>query len=431
MTHNEYLLHYIWKYRLFDSIDLRTVDGKEIEIIDPGTHNRDAGPDFFNAKVRIGDKIWAGNVEIHHSSDDWKRHKHDTDKNYNSIILHVAEIIKGEVRNEKGLTVPQMRLVVPSKIRQIACYLLNSPLNIPCERRLGEVEKKIVRSWLDALAVERLERKTRDIFGHLTRFGNSWDHVFYVLLMRNYGFGLNSEEFERLALSVPFNYLQRHSDNLFQIEALLFGQAGMLREENFPDSYYLELKKEYEFLRHKYQLNPIKNLIFKNMRTHPNAFPQIRIAQVSALLQQSGRLFQSILEKEDYKLLRLHFQVEVSSYWKTHYSFGKESTKSSKMLGESSLNTILINTVAPILFAYGMKSGQEMFCDRALHILESVKPERNSIISEFKSAGITPLNAFDSQALIQLRREYCDKKKCLYCKIGYKILAQEKGDGAI
>lgn len=424
MANNEYLLHYVWKYRLFSQVDLQTVDGQKIEIIDPGMRNTDAGADFFNAKVKIDDKVWAGNVEIHHSSDDWNKHGHHTDENYNSVILHVVETVKGCVKNQKEMQVPQMQLTVPDDIRENAEYLLSSRSNLPCRNQLPLVEKKVISSWLIVMGVERLERKVNDIFTLMARFNNSWDHSFYVLLARNYGFGLNSDEFERLALSLPFNYIQRHSDSLFQVEALLFGQAGLLYDETVSDDYYLQLRKEYEFLRHKYQLTPIDGFLFKKLRVRPNAFPQVRIAQLAALLKQSGRLFSSILEKEDYKQFRLYFRAETSSYWQTHYSFGKESKKSHKYLGEASFNIILINTVAPILFAYGKRTDQEKYCDRALHILESVKPERNAIIAEFTAAGISPANAFDSQALIQLRKEYCNKRKCLYCQIGYQILAR-------
>ncbi|MDO5522975.1 MAG: DUF2851 family protein, partial [Bacteroidia bacterium] len=413
MTHSEYLLHYVWKFRLFDSSNLQTVDGKKIEIIDPGIHNTDAGPDFFNAKIKIDDKLWAGNVEIHRSSDEWNKHRHHTDKSYNSVILHVVETVKGIVVNEKGLHVPQMKLTVPPNVKENADYLLKSNSNLPCKNQLPQVEKKIINSWLGVMGIERLERKTNDIFAHLSRFNNSWDQSFYVLLARNYGFGLNSDEFERMALSLPFSHIQKHSNSLFQVEALLFGQAGMLQDESVLDDYYLQLKNEYDFLRHKYQLKPVDGF-FKKLRVRPNAFPQVRIAQMAALLQQSGRLFSTILEKEDYKQLRLHFQAETSGYWQTHYSFGKESKKSKKYLGDSSLDIILINTVAPILFAYGRKTGQEKYCDRALHILESVKAERNAVVAEFRTAGISPSNAFDTQALIQLRKEYCDKRKCLY-----------------
>ncbi len=425
MTNRENLLHYVWKFRLFSTESLETTDNKKIEIIDPGIHNTDAGADFFNAKIKIDDKVWAGNVEIHRSSDEWKKHKHDTDEAYNSVILHVAEQINAEVKNAKGMDIPQLRITVPEHVQRSADYLLKSNSNIPCKKHLPSIDKNLIRSWMSVLTIERLERKTNDIFLHLKRFNNSWDESFYVLISRNYGFGLNSDEFERLALSLPLSYVQKHGDNLFQMEALLFGQAGMLEDEKITDDYYLQLKNEYRFLRNKYQLKPLQGFLFKKLRVRPNAFPQVRIAQLAALLQQSPRLFATILEKEDYKQLRLHFQAETSPYWKTHYSFGKESKKSDKYLGDSSLDILLINTVVPMLFTYGKKTEQEKYTDRAFQILESVKAERNNIVSEFKEAQVIPQNAADSQALIQLRKEYCDKRKCLYCKIGYNILAKQ------
>lgn len=424
MFHSEDLLHYVWKFRLFKQSDLFTTEGEKIEIIDPGMHNTNAGADFFNAKIKIGDKMWAGNVEIHINSNDWYNHKHHLDKNYNSVILHVAEQIKRDVINEKGMKVSQMQLIVPEKVRHGAGHLLQSISSIPCKNDLPEVDKNTIRSWLNVLAIERLERKTNDIYNHLSRFNNSWDQTFYVLLSRNYGFGLNSEEFERLALSLSYNIIQKHSNNIFQMEALLFGQAGMLQNETILDDYYISLKKEYEFFRHKYQLKPLEAHLFKKLRVRPGSFPQLRIAQLAALFVQSGRLFSTVIEIEDYKRLRLYFQSTVSEYWKTHYSFGKPSKESKKFLGDASLNTIIINTVVPILFAYGKKNDQEKYCDRSLAILEEIKPERNSIVEEFKEAGITPNSAFDTQALIQLKKEYCDNRKCLYCKIGYKILSK-------
>lgn len=424
MTEKEELLHYVWKYRLFSQDNLATHDNEKIEIIDVGLHNFDSGPDFFNAKIKIGDKVWAGNVEIHRTSDEWRKHKHDTDESYNSVILHVVEQINCEVKNAKGMIVPQMRLIVPEQVQRDADYLLSSASNIPCKKHLSEMDAKLLHAWLNVLTIERLERKTDDIFNHLKRFNHSWDESFYVLLSRNYGFGLNSNEFERLAMSLPFSYVQKHGDSLFQVEAMLFGQAGMLEDDKVLDDYYLQLKNEYRFIRNKFTLKPLESFLFKKLRVRPNAFPQVRIAQLAALLQQSGRLFSTILAKEDYRQLRLYFQAETSPYWKTHYSFGKESQKSDKYLGDSSLDILLINTVAPMLFAYGKKTNQEIYIDRALHILESVKAERNAIVNEFKESGIVPANAADSQALIQLRKEYCDKRKCLYCKIGYKILAR-------
>ncbi len=425
MKDREQFLHYIWKLRLFAQTNLLTTDNQTIEIIDPGIYNMNAGPDFFNAKIKIGNKVWAGNVEIHCKADDWAKHKHNEDESYDSVILHVAEKINCEVFNTKGMQIPQLKLIVTPDIEKKADNLLQSSLNIPCKNHLPNIDKKVISSWLNVLAIERIERKTDDIFTHLSRYNNSWDDVLYVLLSRNYGFGINSDAFERLALSLPYNLIQKHGDNLFQIEALMFGQAGMLQNKSIADDYYLRLKNEYHFLQNKYQLKPLQDFLFKKMRVRPKSFPQIRIAQLASLLQQSGRLFSTLLDIDDYKRLRLYFQSNTSEYWKHHFTFEKKSEKSDKYLGDSSLNIILINTVVPILFAYGKKTEQEKYIDRAIYFLESIKPERNAIINEFKEYGITPANAADSQSLIQLRKEYCDKRKCLYCKIGYSILAQE------
>jgi hypothetical protein len=423
MTHREQLLHYVWKWRLFPHGSLETVEGHKIEVIDPGMHNTDAGPDFFNAKIRIGDKLWAGNVEIHRTSADWVNHGHHTDKAYNSVILHVSEIVNREVVNEKRQQIPQCEIVVPENVSRNADYLLYSDTPIPCKNNLSSLPVTTISSYLSLLSLERLERKVNDIFRHLDRFGNSWDEVFYVLLSRNFGFGLNADEFENLALSLPFNYILKQSDNLFQVEALLFGQAGMLEDTTLNDEYFIGLQKEYLFLKSKYALKNREEFLFKKMRVRPRSSPHLRIAQLAALLQKSGRLFSLILEKEENRQWISLFQTEPSLYWQSHYSFGSKSPNIGKRLGEASVGIILINTVAPLLFAYGRKRGGDLYCDRALRLLESLKPERNSIVAEFSAAGITPVNASQSQALIQLRKEYCDKRKCLYCHIGHTILS--------
>lgn len=426
MNVKEQLLHYVWKFRLFPPSSLRTVDGLKVEVIDPGTHNSDAGPDFFNAKIKIGDELWAGNVELHRSSDEWVKHGHQNDPAYNSVILHLAERVNTPVINKKGVQVPQCVITVPEDIRRNVDYLLFSQSHIPCKKFITTLPAPMLASYLDALSAERLERKTNDIFAHLERYGHSWDEVFYVLLARNFGFGLNADEFEKLALSLPFNYILRHNDDLFQIEALMFGQAAMLEEEGLNDAYYIRLQKEYAFLKTKYGLKTREGLFFKSMRTRPRSFPQLRIAQLAALLQQPGRLFSLILEKEELPQLLALFQITPSEYWETHYSFGKTSPETDKRAGRNSLDVLLINTVAPMLFAYGKKTDADKYCDRAIRLLESIKPERNSIIREFAEAGIIPRHAFDSQALIQLRKEYCDTRKCLYCRIGHKLLSSPR-----
>lgn len=422
MNYPEQLLHYIWKFKLYPSNVFLSTEGNKIEVIDAGMLNSNAGPDFFNAKIKVDNKTWAGNIEIHKSSSDWKKHNHQSDSAYNSIILHVVEKIDCDIYTQEGRNVPQIQIEIPDNVTSNYSNLLSSNFTIPCSQKLMNIPRIHFNPWLYALLAERLERKTNDIYKILDKFNNSWDETFYVLLARNFGFGLNSEIFERLALSLPYFYIQKHSDNIFQIEALLFGQAGLLEDEMIIDDYYLQLKKEYRFLRNKYTLNNLDGYLFKSLRVRPQGFPQVRIAQLASVLQQSKRLFSKVLEKEDENLLRLFFHINASEYWQTHYTFGTASKKKTKYTGDSSINVILINTVVPILFAYGKKNNIEKYCTRALNILEDLKPERNSIITEFKKLGVNPQNAADTQSLIQLRKEYCDKRKCLYCKIGYQIL---------
>ncbi len=429
MAKSEYLLHYIWKFKLYDPNSLRTENGTLIEVLDPGMHNNDAGPDFFNAKIKLNNTVWAGNVEIHMTSKDWCRHGHDQDKVYNSVVLHVSEIINGPIINELGEEIPQCKLKVAEKLRNSADFLLHSKCMIPCKNFISSLSVARINAWLTVLAFERLERKTNDIYHHLKRYNNSWDDVFYVMLTRNFGFGINSDEFERLARTLPFKIILRHSDNIFQIEALMFGQAGFFDNETCDDkfdNYYLSLRKEYVFLKAKYKLKNPSGHNMKRLRIRPSSFPELRIAQLAALLQKSGRLFSAFLEKEDYEQMLSHFKTKPSEYWQTHYSFGKKSGKNSKILGKSSLDLLIINTVAPILFAYGKKTFQEDFCIRAEDLLKSIKPEKNSIIREFGKAGVIPENAMDSQALVQLKKEYCDKRKCLYCRIGHKLLSNKQ-----
>lgn len=420
----EDLLHYVWKFRLFQK-DLTTTDGQRIEVIDVGIPNTNEGPDFFNAKIKIGDKVWAGNIEIHRTSDEWVRHNHHTNENYNSVILHVVEKANCEVLNKAGNSVLQCEITYPKHLKENYHFLIHSDQDLPCCNYIGDMPSIHLNSWMNSLLMERLERKSNHIQDLLTRFNNSWEDVFYILLSRNFGFGLNSDSFERLALSLPLRYIQKQGDNLIQIEALLFGQAGLLDDEKVKDDYSLLLKKEYDFLKNKYELKPLDSYIFRSLRTRPTAFPQIRIAQLAALLHSSHGLFSKIINCEDVGRIRLMFHVNASEYWQTHYTFGLTSEKKSKYLGDSSLDVILINTVAPILFIYGRSIDSEVHCERALCFLEMLKPEQNSITKRFSKLKMPLNNAADSQAMIQLKREYCELKKCLFCRIGHQLLTDK------
>ncbi|MDR2953536.1 MAG: DUF2851 family protein [Prevotella sp.] len=420
----EDILHYIWKFRLFNK-DMKTTDGKPIEVIDVGIHNFNEGPDFFNAKIKIEDKVWAGNIEIHQNSKDWIKHKHQESKSYNSVILHVVKKADCEVVNELEQSVPQCEISYPDSINENYEFLIHSKTDIPCCNYIGDMPTLHLNSWMNSLLIERLERKSNHIKELLARFNNSWEDVFYVILSRNLGFGLNSDSFERLALSLPLKYILKQGDNIIQTEALLFGQAGMLDDAKVKDDYYSLLQKEYEFLRNKYDLKPLESYIFKSMRTRPNSMPQIRIAQLAALLHSSKALFSKIINCDDLGRIRLMFHVNASEYWQTHYAFGSLSERKSKYLGDASLDIILINTVVPLLFIYGKFVDSDKYCERALSFLEMILPEKNSITKRFSQLKMPLNNAADSQAMIQLKREYCELRKCLFCRIGHRLLTNQ------
>ena len=435
----ERMLQYVWKHKLYTESELMTTDGMPVSVIDPGTQNIDAGPDFFNAKVRVGDTVWAGNIEIHERSSDWFSHHHDKDKAYDTIILHIVQRHNTSVYRADNEAIPQIILRVPKKIEENIEWLLKRDTPVSCAERICFIPPLFLSDWIAALLTERLERKTNDILTRLKNNSKDWNEIFYITLMRNFGFSVNGDALELLAGSLPFKYILKHRNNPVQIEALLFGQAGLLDEEtdtlspslraersNLYDSYLQYLRVEYDFLRKKYSLQPVKAFLFKKLRTRPVNFPHIRLAQAASLWINNDLLFSNVLEAEKLNDLRTFFNAEPSEYWTTHYNFRFESKAKKKLIGKNATDTILINTVIPILFAYGKYNNLPEYCERALRFLEDIAPERNSIVTVFSNAGIKVKNAGDTQALIQLRREYCDKKKCLYCRIGYRVIGNVK-----
>ncbi|MDD5185885.1 MAG: DUF2851 family protein [Paludibacter sp.] len=417
----ESILHYIWQQKLFSSHSIKTTDGEEVEIIDVGKFNTDAGPDFFNAKIRIGDTLWAGNVEIHSRSTDWNRHNHQLDKAYDSVILHVVKEADTEVFRIDGQKIPQIQLIYPKQIELNYERLIGEKKWIPCAGKIQNVPEIFIQSWKNALLSERLEQKTKIIAGLLDESNQHWEEAFYITLARNFGFGTNSQAFESLAKSTPLSILGKHKDQLFQLEALLFGQAGLLNEET-TDEYALRLKQEYDFLRSKYLLKAIDGSQWKLLRLRPDNFPYIRIAQFASLIHTSSKLFSKMVENPTIGYLRGIFTCEPSDYWNTHYLFVHESKAKSKKLGTQSIHGILINTVVPFLFCYGYLKNNQKLKDKALQILEQIPGESNAIVNGWDNLGVKTKSAYDSQALIQLKKFYCDEKKCLRCRIGHKVL---------
>lgn len=417
----ESILHYVWQHRLFTAHNLRTTDGEQVEVIDVGRYNTDAGPDFFNSKIKIGNTLWAGNVEIHTNSTDWAKHNHQADKAYDSVILHVVGRADGDVYRSDGEKIPQLELISLPGIVTNYQKLFSEQKWIACADRIKDVPPVFIQSWKNALLTERLEQKMEAVQQLLISGNQHWEEAFYITLARNFGFATNSQAFENLARSLPLNVLGKHKDQLVQVEALLFGQAGLL-PEMADDEYVARLKQEYALLRAKFSLRPLEPTQWKLLRLRPDNFPHVRIAQFAALIHASSKLFSKILEKPEMEVLRHLFVCEPSEYWKIHYLFAAQSPAKVKKLGAQSVNGILINTVIPFLFCYAHQKNIQNLKDKALELLEHIPAERNAVITGWNNLGLITETAYDSQALLQLKKKYCDEKKCLRCRIGHKVL---------
>jgi hypothetical protein len=425
----EEFLHYVWKYRNFDLRHLQTTEGESLEILRPGEHNSDSGPDFFDARIRIGQTVWAGNVEIHLRSSDWNRHFHQSNPAYNNIILHVVHESDQLIFDKSGKPFPALELtgrIHPDVYRKYLSFR-DSPHWIPCGKQAGEISNGLLELWLERLLVERLERKSARIADSLALNQNDWEASFYTVLARNFGFRINSLPFEMLAKCTPYTLLSHYRDNLFQLEALLFGQAGML-DDYFREPYVQRLQSEYRFLAHKHKLKGMEVSLWKFLRLRPLNFPTVRIAQFAGLMHASEHLFSKILELPDLITLKKIFSSNLSAFWSKHYTFGSDSPESSKELGDESVENILINTVAPFLFVYGRTKGEGSPVDYSIELLSKIKPENNHIIRHWKDIGIVPDSGGRSQALFELKESYCGPKRCLECVIGRFLLKNEVKD---
>ena len=424
----EKLLHYVWKHKIFPLKELRTTAGQLVEVIDAGLANPNAGPDFFNAKIKLDGVLWVGNIEIHRQSSDWYRHHHDTDSSYDSVILHVSSLPDTEVTRSNGEPIPQLQLECPEQIRLNYEELLATDSYPPCYRIIPSLSPLMVHSWMSALQTERLEQKTAQVEERLNLCNRNWEDAFFITLARNFGFGVNSEAFEHWAKRIPLRAVDKHRDDLFQVEALFFGQAGILEDPD-GDEYYLKLKREYQYLAHKFGLTPMDAGLWRFLRLRPYNFPHVRIAQLACLYHRTFGLLSQLMEKETLKEVRDLLRGGTSEYWITHYSFGGTSLARPKTLSDSSLDLLIINTVVTFLYAYGQHKSNEALCNRALAFLEALKPENNHIVRLWGECGLKAAHAGDGQALIQLKKEYCDKKKCLYCRFGYEYLKGRRTTG--
>ena len=419
----EDFLHFVWRLQRFRPKGLVTTTGETIEIINYGIHNHNAGPDFLNARLRIGDTLWAGNIEMHLRSSEWLAHQHQKDKAYENVILHVVLEEDTIIRHTDGERIPclNLRPYLPVGLAKQYLRLLHNENWIPCQHQLYTVPSVTRSLWLDRLLVERLEERTAVMAARLQRNQGDWATTFYQSLAWGFGLKVNADPYLMLAESLPLKTLLRHKNSLLQIEALLFGQAGMLGLD-FNDDYPNQLKKEYDFLRKKYNLTPIASTLWKYMRMRPANFPSVRIAQFATLIFRTGHLFSKMLVAKNLKEIEHAYVVELSNYWQTHFRFDKESKKSTKTLGKARIHLLVINIIAPFLFLYGKEKDDQQYKDRALQLLEDIPAERNTIISQWNELGLDAEQAAQSQALLQLKNHYCDKKRCLDCAIGCNIL---------
>ncbi len=417
----EELLHFAYKYKLYENAIFFNTE--HAEIINIGTQNFDSGPDFIGAKLKTQEAVWAGNIEIHTKSSDWNLHKHHTDKAYNNVILHVVNKHDCDVYTENGRLLPVLQIDVASQIETIYDNFMANDNGISCKDYVNLVDDFKLNMWLSQVLVQRLSAKVDDIKRLLSFNVNNWELVLYQSLAKGFGLKINAEPFEKLAKSVPLTIIAKHR-NAFQIEALFMGQAGFLTDDLIEDEYFLELQKEYNFLRNKFDLCPMEKHEWKFLRLRPYNFPTIRISQFANLMSKYESLFSKILDAENIKDLHKIFNIKASEYWNTHYIFGKKAKNRVKIMGSRSVDLIMINALIPCLFAYGQYSDNEDIKEKAMGFLEDIKPEKNKIISEWNSLGINAKSSFYTQALLEQKKSYCDKIRCLKCGIGVEILKQ-------
>lgn len=418
----EIFLHFIWKLGLFERNNLFADTGEEIQVISPGEHNTDAGPDFLNARIKIGNTTWAGNVEVHLHSSDWFSHKHEVDRAYDNVILHVVYKHNQPVQRTTGGVIPTVELRFNTNLYDNYMILLDKKNGLACKDQIRQVDPLIIEMWLNAMAVERLQQKSLFIGKLLDQYRNSWEEVFYISLARTFGFGLNAMPFEMLAKSVSLLQLSRHRNNLKQLEAILMGQAGFLEEAILFSGYYCDLRTEYLHLKKKYNLKPVESHLWKFLRLRPVNFPTVRIAQFAALLTKSEGLFSQVLACREMTNMRRLFDIEASEFWDTHYTFETASPHVVKRFGTEAFNNTIINTVIPFLFIYGKMTGREELKDRAIEWLSQLPAEKNRITNRWPQCMLEPSTALHSQGILQLIGGYCGQKRCLACSIGSTIV---------
>jgi len=420
---NESFIHYLWQFQYFERDALSTADGEQLRVLKTGTPNTNAGPDFFNAKVNIDGIELIGNVEIHIKSSDWFAHHHEKDAAYNNVILHVVWENDIPVK-QNGTSIPTLELKskVDQSLLQQYKKLINSPTSIACEKSFPEVDDLVKLTMLDKALMQRLEKKANQV-NELLKFNhNDWDETTYQLFARNFGFKVNADPFSQLSKALPYKVVQKQS-SVLQVEALLFGQAGML-ETKTKDEYISLLFREYHLLAQKYALyeQRLSASQWRFLRLRPANFPTLRIAQFAAMLFHTKNIFSQLISVGSYVGMQKIIEQNQSGYWQTHYRFGRKAKGRVAAFGEASVENVVINTVAPLLVAYGKYKDEQAFVDLAVELLQQLPAEQNKITKEWNDLGLKIKNAFDSQGSIELRNEFCEKRQCLNCNIGVALL---------
>ena len=419
----ESFLHYLWKMKLLDSQRMKTVNGETVSVLKTGEHNTDAGADFLNAKIKIGNTTWAGSVEIHVRSSEWNAHKHDADAAYDNVILHVVLENDAEVKTKKGTVLPAMevRELFDKKLLQRFESLQLSTQPIPCSNLISGVKEFTITNWLQRVLIERLEEKTTFASELLKKNKGDWEMTFYQLLARAFGTRLNADAFQLTAEALPLHVLSKNKKSQLILESLFLGCAGWL-SDSFKDDYMKQLQKEFSYQQKKYHLSPIEKHHWKLLRIRPASFPTQRLVQLAGLVHNSTHLFSKVLEAKNISQLRKLFSSEPNKYWNEHFLPDKKVSEHETKLSNNFIDLLLINTIVPLVFLYGKLKGEETIQQKAMSWLEAIPSENNFITRDWKSAGVKSKSAFDSQALIQLRKKHCDHKLCLQCAIGHAIL---------
>jgi len=427
---NEHFLHFAWKNGLYNVNNPASINGLPIEVIDPGQYNRNSGPDFLNARVKIDKTEWAGNVEIHYRSSMWNEHRHHFDHAYNNVILHVVVEHDRDVYTASGLLLQTLSFSVNSDVlRKYQAFMLDTSL-IVCRKDINSLDSYIIRHWLHTLAIERLQRKAKHIRKLLEDTDNNWEETLYILIAENFGLNINKEPFARLVRKVPLKLVAKHSDNTLQLEALFFGQGGFLShklpKQHIEDEYFDLLKREYSVLKAKYNLKAMEPWEWKFHRMRPANFPTIRISQLAMLIRNEPGLFSKVKESYSIKNLLRLLCSESSEYWHTHYRFGKKTGEIAGKTGRTILDTLIINSVIPLIFHYGRIKNLPVYCERALDLSDLMPAEKNRISREWSPYGVEPNSALESQGLIELTNSYCKNRLCLNCHIGSKLISLGK-----